>query len=91
MELFEENYTERIDVRISDIYYLLSLYSLEIISFERLQKDSLQVLRDWSASECCGHAPFYIKKETFEETEEINNKWEKIVEELYVHFKKIVF
>ena len=46
VELLEKNYTSGIDTRISDVYYLLSLYSLEIIPFERLRKDSFLVFGD---------------------------------------------
>ena len=90
VEIFEENYTLKSDMRISDIYYLLSLYSLEIISFEKLQKESFQVLEDWSKSECCGHNPFYIQKETSEETRRINKEWTEIVEKLCIEFKNLV-
>ncbi|MCP1226591.1 hypothetical protein [Sebaldella sp. S0638] len=90
VELLEENYTSGIDKRISDVYYLLSLYSLEIIPFERLRKDSFLVLKEWTASEAFGHNPFYIPKETPEETRMINEEYKEIMEKLRVEFEKIM-
>ena len=89
-ELLEGNYTSGIDTRISDVYYLLSLYSLEIITFERLRKDSFLVLEGWTASEAFGHNPFYIPKGTPEETRTINEEYEGIMEKLRVEFEKIM-
>ena len=90
VELLEKNYTSGIDTRISDVYYLLSLYSLEIIPFERLRKDSFLVLEGWTASEAFGHNPFYIPKGTPEETRTINEEYEGIMEKLRVEFEKIM-
>ena len=47
LDIFETNDEKRLNAYISDIYYLLSLYSLNIISIQKLKEESLETVSNW--------------------------------------------
>ena len=80
--IFEKYGEKELDSYISDIYYLLSLYSLNIIPFSRLKSESSDIINKWFPHNSrSGLNEFYFNN-VDESIVNINTKWRKLIDEI---------
>ena len=83
LDIFEKNNEKELDIYISDIYYLLSLYSLRIISIQKLKDEGLGIIGSWFPNNSrCGLNEFHFGNEVNEETIRLNNSWHDLIKNL---------
>ena len=82
LNIFEKYGEKELDSYISDIYYLLSLYSLNIIPFSRLKSESIDIINNWFPNNSrSGLNEFYFTN-VHESNVNINVKWRKLIDEI---------
>ena len=81
--LFEKNGEKELDVYISDIYYMLSLYSLNVIAFNQLKSESSNIINSWFPNNSrSGLNEFYFTNKENESDIKLNEKWRKLIDEI---------
>ena len=90
LDIFEKNNEKELDIYISDIYYLLSLYYLRIISIQKLKDESLDIMGSWfSGNSRCGLNEFHFGSEVNEETIRLNNTWSDLIKKLNIMIRNL--
>ncbi|MBP7979633.1 MAG: hypothetical protein KAZ04_04035 [Sebaldella sp.] len=80
LNIFEKYGEKELDSYISDIYYLLSLYSLNIIPFSQLKSESTDIINNWFPNNSrSGLNEFYFSNV---DESDINVKWRKLIDEI---------
>jgi hypothetical protein len=87
LDIFEKYGEKELDSYISDIYYLLSLYSLNIISFSQLKIESADIINNWFPN----NSKSGLNEFSFSNVAEsnINTKWRKLIDEINLRVDKL--
>ena len=81
--IFEKYGEKELDVYISDIYYLLSLYSLNIIAFNQLKNESFNIMNNWFPNNSrSGLNEFYFSDEENGNNISLNKEWRELINEI---------
>lgn len=84
LNILESSGKENSDIHISDIYYLLSLYSLNIISYDKLKVESITVIKGWhSVNSKCDSSNFYFSDENGKILVDLNKRYTYLESKLF--------
>ena len=87
LNIFEKYGEKELDSYISDIYYLLSLYSLNIIPFSRLKIESTEIINNWFPNNSrSGLNGFYLNNV---DESNINVNWRKLIDEINLRVSEL--